>query len=130
MSKLTLGTDKAAYIFPGADFSEPIPSICFRRYFTRVLKKCGISFPGKKKYQRGPCLHCLRHAFAHASFQKGMGEGWAVDDQIPWLSVYLGHKNLQETERYLKYNNEVFTDEIISFESYSADLFPEVIFDE
>ena len=125
-----LGTDRDAYIFPGEDFSKPIPSICFRRYFTRVLKRAGISVPGERKYERGPCLHCLRHTFAHKSFKKGIKEGWAANDQIPWLSVYLGHKSLQETERYLKYDNEVFADEIAHFESYSADLFPEVDFDD
>ncbi len=125
-----LGTDRDAYIFPGEDFSRPIPSICFRRYFARILNKAGISTPGKRKYERGPCLHCLRHSFAHKSFKKGIKEGWAANDQIPWLSVYLGHKSLQETERYLNYDNEVFADEIAHFESYSADLFPEVDFDD
>ena len=125
-----LGADPEAYIFPGTDFSKPIPSYCFRNYFNRLLKETEIALHGRKKHERGPCLHCFRHAFAHRSFKKGMSEGWAVNDQIPWLSVYLGHKNLQETERYLKFNSEMFADEIAPFESYSMDLYPEVNFDD
>lgn len=125
-----LGANPDAYIFPGTDFSAPIPSYCFRNHFKRVLAKAGISLPGRKKHERGPCIHCLRHAFAHRSFMKGTREGWAINDQIPWLSVYMGHRDLRETEKYLKFNSEVFSDAIDPFESYSTDLFPEVNFDE
>ena len=125
---LRLGKNKEAYIFPGRDFHAPIPPICIRRYFSRVLKKAGISLPGIKKHQRGPCIHCLRHAFAHRSFRNGVKDGWAVSDQIPWLSIYLGHNDLQETERYLRSSSELYCDETCSFESYSEEFFPEVNF--
>ena len=125
-----LGAEPDAYIFPGTDFSRPIPSNCFRSYFNTVLKKAGILPTERRKHERGPCLHCLRHAFAHRSFKNGVGEGWAVNDQIPWLSVYLGHSNLQETERYLNFNCELISDEITPFDRYSTDLYPEVNFNE
>ena len=125
-----IGVDPDAYIFPGADSTSPIPSYCFRNRFNLVLAMAGISPEGRKKHERGPCIHCLRHAFAHRSFKQGIHDGWAIDDQIPWLSVYLGHKSLRETEKYLKFNSEMFTDEIKPFESYSADLYPGVNFDE
>ena len=125
-----IGADHDTYIFPGTDFTRPIPSYCFRNRFNLVLERAGISLQGRKKHERGPCIHCLRHAFAHRSFKQGVHEGWAINDQIPWLSVYLGHKSLRETEKYLKFNSEMFTDEIKPFESYSADLYPGVNFDE
>ncbi|MBR3430849.1 MAG: tyrosine-type recombinase/integrase [Clostridia bacterium] len=125
---LGLGKNKDAYIFPGRDYHEPIPTICFRRYFSRILKKADITQPGIKKHQRGPCIHCLRHAFAHRSFRKGVDDGWVINDQIPWLSIYLGHKDLQETERYLRSSSELYCNETGSFESYSEEFFPEVSF--
>lgn len=125
-----VGVDPESYIFPGDDFSSPIPSYCFRYYFNSILEEAGILLPDRKKYERGPCLHCMRHAFSHRSFKKGASEGWAVYDQIPWLSIYLGHKNLQETERYLRFRSEMFSEEIEPFEAYSAELFPEVNYGE
>ncbi len=125
-----MGTDPDVYIFPGTDFSRPVPSNCFRYRFNQVLAKAGITLEGRKKHERGPCIHCLRHAFAHRSFKRGVHDGWAINDQIPWLSVYLGHKSLRETEKYLKFNSEMFADEIKPFESYSTDLYPGVNFDE
>lgn len=119
-----------AFVFPGTDFSNPIPERIFRGCFNRARKALGIELPGRKKYERGPCVHCLRHAFAHRSFKKGAREGWAVNDQIPWLSIYLGHKNLKETEKYLKFSSEMFSDEINPFEVFSMDLFPEVSYNE
>ena len=127
---LGLGSDMNAYIFPGVDFSNPIPAYCFQNYFKRVLTKAGISLIGRKKHERGPCLHCFRHAFVHRSFKKGVQEGWATHDQVPWLSVYLGHKGLQETEKYLKTNSDMFDDEIDLFESFSMNVYPEVNFNE
>ena len=125
-----LGLDNEAYIFPGTNFSKPIPSFCIRNHFNHLLKKSNILVLNRKKHERGMCIHCFRHTFAHKSFKKGLKDGWAINDQIPWLSVYLGHKNLRETEKYLKFNSEIFNEEIKMFDKYSQNLFPEVMFDE
>ena len=129
-NSMKLGVNSEAYIFPGINFRNPIPSYCFRNHFNRLLKETEIVLPHRKKYERGPCIHCFRHSFAHRSFKKGTQGGWNVNDQIPWLSVYLGHKNLQETSRYLKFNSEMFIKEIKLFENSSASLYPEVNFDD
>ncbi len=125
-----LVSNQNAYIFPSTDFSKAIPSYVFRSCFNRMLKKAGINTLSRKKNERGPCLHCFRHTFAHRSFKKGISEGWSVDDQIPWLSIYLGHNSLTETERYLKFNSEMFSEEISPFEEFLIDVFPEVSFDD
>ena len=127
---LGLGEDPNAFIFPGTDFSNPLPGYCFKNHFNRILLMAGITMEDRKRHERGPCLHTIRHTFAHRSFKKGTNEGWAMNDQIPWLSVYLGHKSLLETEKYLKFNSEMFAEEIAPFDSYSMDLYPEVSFDE
>lgn len=43
-----------------------------------------------------------------------------------FLSTYLGHDSLYETEKYLKYSGDCFEDTLTKFESFAGDLFPEV----
>ena len=52
------------------------------------------------------CLH-LSPLHKHA--------GRHLDDAIPYLSIYLGHENLDETSKYLKFSNEMFPDAIDLF---------------
>lgn len=127
---LGLEENPNAFIFPGTDFSHPIPAYELKRHFNQILMEAGIVLTTRKKHERGPCIHCFRHAFAHRSFKKGMQEGWTVNDQIPWLSIYMGHKSLNETEKYLKFNSNLFVEEIHPFDSYSMNLYPEVNFSE
>lgn len=119
-----------AYIFPGTDFYHLLPSHNVRGKFNLTLEKAGISYPGREKHGRGPCLHCFRHTFAFQSFRNGESAGWGSADQVPWLSIYLGHNSLRETEKYLKFNCEMYPEAMQLFHSYSQDVFPEVDFHE
>lgn len=83
-----------AYLFPEEDFNEPLKGASVRHRFDAVLQQAGISLSGRKKHQRGPCLHCLRHVFAFKSFQNAEMEGRRIDDLVPYLSLYLGHDSL------------------------------------
>jgi len=56
----------------------------------------GESFTGRK-----PRLHDLRHTFATATILRWRSQGADVNAMIPYLSVYLGHKNISETYWYL-----------------------------
>lgn len=83
-----------------------------------------------KNYERGACLHCFRHTFAVRSFDKNERNGIRACDSVPFLSTYLGHDSLYETEKYLKYSGDYFTDTLTRFEAFAGELFPEVTFDE
>lgn len=50
-------------------------------------------------------------------------------DAVPFLSTYLGHDSLQETEKYLKYSGDYFSDTVMMFDEFAGGLFPEVKFD-
>ena len=50
-------------------------------------------------------------------------------DAVPFLSTYLGHDSLQETEKYLKYSGDHFSDAVKMFDEFTGGLFPEVKFD-
>ncbi len=119
-----------AWVFPGVDKSKHITERVVRRKFETILRNAGMSIPGKEFRARGICLHCFRHLFAVNSFKKSQQEGWQVDTIIPYLSIYLGHKSLKETEKYLKFNTtEILPQTMDAFNNYTAGMFPEVNYD-
>ena len=75
-------------------------------------------------------MHCLRHVFVFKSFAKAEQAGRRIDDIVPYLSIYLGHDSLKETEKYMKFSSEMFPDAMDLFEDYTARIFPEVNFSE
>jgi len=119
-----------AYLFPTSDSMEPVSVQNARHKFNSILEQGNISLPGRKKHQRGPCMHCLRHVFTFKSFANAEKAGRRVDDLIPYLSIYLGHDSLKETEKYLKFSSEMFPNAMELFKDYTAQIFPEVNFDE
>jgi len=119
-----------AYLFPTVNSAEPVTAQSALHKFEDILKWCDISLPGRKKHQRGPCMHCLRHVFAFRSFANAEKCGRRIDDAIPYLSIYLGHNSLKETEKYLKFSSEMFPESMELFDDYTAQIFPEVNYDE
>lgn len=122
--------DADAFLFGIPNSDASIPPHGARSRFERLLKNAGISLPGRKKHERGPCLHCLRHVFAFKSFARAESEGIRIDDAVPYLSIFLGHDSLKETEKYLKFSAEMFPDAMNRFESFTSDIFPEVHYEE
>jgi integrase/recombinase XerD len=115
-----------AWIFPGKTLDESLPVKAAHYRFDSILKQLNIVQPGRKKHERGPCLHCIRHVFTFKSFALAESSGRSVDDSIPYLSIYLGHDSLKETEKYLKFSSELFPEAIALFEEYTSQMFPEV----
>lgn len=122
--------DPDAYLFPTIDRNTPLSSNSVRNYFKIILKSAGISNEKTRAFERGACIHCFRHTFTVKSFEKNEHNGIKAFESVPFLSTYLGHDSLYETEKYLKYSGDYFTDTLNKFDAYSGDLFPEVNFDE
>ena len=120
-----LGKDYG-WLFPSGINDGHISDRAVKRRFETILKENDIKLKNRKKHERGPCLHCLRHIFAFKSFAKAESESRHVDDTIPFLSVYLGHESINETEKYLKFSNELFPESVDAFGSFMKDLLPEV----
>lgn len=114
------------FVFPGVDMSNELPSYMVRNKFTILKKMAGIYNPDHKPYAREACLHCFRHKFAFESFRQGETQGWNSLDQVPWLSIYLGHNSLDETQKYLKFSFDMYPEAMDLFENYSESVFPEV----
>lgn len=115
-----------AWLFPVFVKDESMTPKDTQHWFEKILRLAEISSPGRKKHERSPCLHCMRHVFVFKSFAKAEKAGRKIDDSVPYLSIYLGHDSLQETEKYMKFSSELFPVAMELFSDYSADVFPEV----
>ena len=118
------------WLFPSSKNEGHISDRSVKRRFEYILRNNGIQVHNRKKHERGPCLHCMRHVFAFKSFAKAEREGRHFDDAVPFLSVYLGHAGINETAKYLKFSNELFPESIDSFGRFMSDLLPEVDYEE
>lgn len=115
-----------SFLFPSTSSDTPMSTKTAFHRFKNILKLSNISLPGRRKRQRGPCLHCLRHVFVFKSFVKAEKDGRGINDSVPYLSIYLGHDSLKETEKYLKFSSEMYPEAMELFEDYTAQIFPEV----
>ena len=115
-----------AFLFPDKNPAIPMSIRAVYNKFDVILKNLEIKLPNRNRYERGPCQHCLRHVFVLKSFAKAQKIGRNIDDSVPFLSIYLGHNSLKETEKYLKFNCELFPNALELFEDYTEKVFPEV----
>ena len=120
-----------AFLFPGgANPAKPATVRSMRNKFDVIAKNLGIALKERDWHERGPCMHCFRHVFAFKSFAKAERDGRPIDDSIPFLSIYLGHESLNETEKYLKFSSEMYPEALELFEEYAGDVFPEVDYEQ
>lgn len=122
--------DSGAYLFPAEDKYSHVSANSVGNYYRIIRRKAEISNEYGIRNSRGACLHCFRHSFAVRSFDKNERNGIKASESVPFLSIYLGHDSLYETEKYLKYSGDYFEDTLTKFAAFSGDLFPEVDFDE
>lgn len=115
-----------AWLFPSVDRQSPISQKTIKNRFDVILRDNEIRLKNRKKHERGPCLHCLRHVFAFKSFSQAQQIGVTLDDSIPYLSIYLGHERLNETSKYLKFSSILYPRSVTDFGDFIQDLLPEV----
>ena len=115
-----------AFLFPSIDKAIPISIRSVRNKFDVILKNLGIKLTNRNWHERGPCQHCFRHMFVFKSFARAQENGRNINDSVPFLSIYLGHDSLKETEKYLKFSSELFPNAVGLFEGYAGMVFPEV----
>ncbi len=124
--RMGLAAKPDSYLFPGKTEDDHLKTSTVYKVFSLILKKTGIQQPGRKWHERGPCIHTWRHTFTVESFRKAEESGRSLNDSVPFLSVYLGHNSLNETDKYLKFSSELFKDDISRFSDFSKDLYREV----
>jgi len=92
-------------------------------WFKKVLKQCGIPHLGRN---HGPRTHDLRHTCAVHSLMGQVKAGADIYCVLPVLSIFLGHKTLIGTERYVRLTQEMFPDIIKMEQSISSYIFPSI----
>ena len=93
------------------------------QWFRLILWRAGIPHRGRGK---GPRLHDIRHTFAVHSLQSAVEKGIDPNAFLPLISVYLGHKSLSATERYLRLTAEVYPYLTNEMDKIMNDIIPEV----
>jgi len=96
----------------GAPLTDAVVTEAFRR----VRTLAGIKRGGGARYQ--PRLHDLRHSFAVHRVTSWYRSGADVNDLLPKLATYLGHKNLSGTQRYLTMTGELLAEAGRRFEVF------------
>lgn len=99
-------------------------------WFESILDKAGIRDIKNHCHKRGPCLHSFRHGYAYLALKQARADGLTFEEAIPFISTYLGHKDVTGTDYYLKFSYTLFEEEQDTFSSYTAGIFPEVYEDE
>ncbi len=108
------------YFFPAPDRTILSPNTVYQR-FRGLLWDAGIHYKGKGA---GPRLHDLRHTFAVHTLQRWIENGEDLMAMLPVLSVFMGHKSMKATSRYLRLTAEVYPDVVRQIEDTCAYVIP------
>lgn len=112
------------FVFPKDNFSSHIEDYSIQNRFHKALILAGIITGETNDRERGPCIHCLRHRFALKACKQLEELGIRTDDSVPYLSLYLGHESLQESEKYLKNSLMQFPDQIEKYGEMVTSILP------
>lgn len=106
------------------DYGNRISNYNISYYFKKALEACGIK-------QRNECrkrIHDLRHTFAVMSLTQLQHTEENINLSLSYLSTYLGHKSIYETQKYIWLTPVLFKDIKGKMENYSQFIMD--IFDE
>lgn len=102
----------------GATFNKGrITGKCIYSYFRRFLLLAGIEHKGTGF---GPRIHDLRVTFAVHSLQNLTNTTTDVNAYLMYLSTYMGHQSIYETQNYLWLTGELFQNILEKMEAYTS----------
>lgn len=90
--------------------------------FKQFMKFAGIFAEGSV----GPRVHDIRHTYAVHALEKMINDGQDTYCTLPILSVYMGHRGIESTEKYLRLTEEAYGSVIDTIAPLYTDVFPEV----
>jgi len=94
----------------------PLSDSAIGAAFRRLRTIAGIQRDGGARNQ--PRLHDLRHSAAVHRVTAWYRCGADLNDLLPKLATYLGHKDLSGTQRYLTMTQELLTEASLRFEAF------------
>lgn len=95
----------------------PLPDSVVSCAFDRLRLHAGIRKDGGPRHQ--PRLHDLRHSAAVHRVTSWYRSGADLNDLLPKLATYLGHKDLSGTQRYLTMTEELLAEAGRRFEAFA-----------
>jgi integrase len=110
------------WLFPGKSTEKPISTQTVQRGFAKCWNR--LSFAANA--DKGPTLHCLRHAFVVERINEWMKQDVNLRELLSHLSKYLGHASPSETFYYYHLVNKAFT-VVKQKDKMSARVIPEVL---
>lgn len=90
-------------------------------WFKKVLKNAGI-------LREGVRVHDLRHTAVVHSLMNMVNKNIDIYCALPILSVFLGHRKLESTEKYIRLTKEVYPEVIKMEQPVCSYVFPKVKF--
>lgn len=128
IDKTPFRINKEEFLFQ-IDYGIQISRTTLHKYFYNALKNCGIPHIRGK----GPRIHDFRHTFAVMSLTQLQHNEVNVNLSLSYLSTYLGHKSIKETQKYIWMTPSLFEDVKKNMQDYSnfiMDIFEGEKFDE
>jgi len=109
------------WFFPGRDESKPFSKTGLDKKFSYFWNRT----PYAGKVDKKPTIHSLRHTYVVTKMNEWMNEGKDFNAMLPYLSRYLGHTSVDETQYY--YHQVVSAFDIVRKNDSIADkIIPEV----
>ena len=96
--------------------ARPLCYDTVRVTFQSLLQRVGIVAPAG---HRRPTLHSLRHTFAVQRLVLWAQQGLPVNDWVPPLAVYLGHRRPEDSYWYLTATPELLETAASAFQQYA-----------
>jgi integrase len=119
------GMEEHGFLF-GRDGCKHRSNRSYWSLFDSILCELGIKNRQTMRHgSRGPCIHSLRHTFTMHSFLKAEAAGYEFMEVVPFLSTYLGHSGLMETDKYLRAHYRLYEKAHATIADYTRDVFPE-----
>ena len=110
------------WFFPGRYKDKPIRKNSVDKKFGEFWNKT----PFAGKVDKKPTVHCLRHTFVVDKMNEWMHAGMDIGVMMPYLSRYLGHSSIGETQYYF-HTIEQTGPIIRKYDSISKKVIPEVM---
>ena len=98
-------------------FGKGVPIRLIQRAFRRLRKQTAIHRVDGARYQ--PRIHDLRHTAAVHRLITWYRDGKDVQQLLPLLSTYMGHRDIASTQHYLTMTPELLQEASARFASYA-----------
>jgi integrase len=94
-----IGTQPCDWLFPGRNPEVHRNKVAVGNRLREVYRKAGVLTKAENPIR----THDLRHSFAIRSLENMVESGQDIYVTLPYLSAYMGHANIYDTEYYLRF---------------------------